>query len=260
MSHQQHFGHHTAHFGHQAHHHHMAHHAHGFGVYGAEAAAVIVSGVPEHVALHSLWVLLEVYGNVMSLKRQYSQKTNVVAIFQNTFDARGVVVHLQNCPFFGSSLQLKHFAGYVDRSKTEWNMGPSTDPMTQAFSFHECHHRTKPSAPFNHKQKCHPEKYLFVSNLSEDFADPEISDVFGNYGFKLLEVFRKSPRAAIVSLSTVPEAVEALIAVHAANVKGRYLSVAFSRFPPGQHPGGEDDEEGNQVHQAQQAAASAVAQ
>lgn len=245
-----------AHAHHQFVPHHMQHmqQAGGFGgaMFGAgmEAPAVIIDGVPEHVGLHALWVLLEVYGNVLSLKRQYSCKTKVVAVFQNTFDARGVLLHLQECPFYGSVLRLKHFAGYTENGRTEWNLGPATDPATQAFSFHECHHRTKPSAPYNHKAKCNPERYLFVSNLSEEFKDSEISEIFGAHGFRLLEVFRKTARAAIVSLETVPQAVEALVAVHASNIKGRYLSVAFSRFPPGHQSAGLEEDDDGQHHHA----------
>lgn len=250
------YGHHSFHQHHEHHHHHQQHNSHHHtqhlhSVGGNDSAVVIVSGVPESVPLQSLWVLLEVYGNVQSLKRQFSHKTNVVAQFQNLHDARGVLVHLQHCPFFGSTLQLKHFAGYVDRSgsKTEWNSGPATDPGTLAFLFHGSHHRTKPSAPFNPKQKCRPDKYLFVSNLSEEIPDTEVAELFRAKGFTVLDMYRKTPVAAIVSLGSVEEAVEALIAVHATLMNGRYLSVAFSRFPPGPPPAGVAQEDEGQAGQ-----------
>lgn len=252
------------HHHHSLHHHHQ-HHTPGFrgrgrgGAYGAppvmsspygappvgaptgESAVVIVSGVPETTSLHSLWVLLEVYGNVNSLKRQYSQKENVVAQFQNLYDARGVVGLLHGCPYYGSLLGLKHFAGYVERSsgKTEWNAGPAEDPATQAVLFTSgYHHRTKPSAPYNATQKAKPDSYLFIANLTDTISDDDLRHYFHSKGFELTSLYRKSPVAAIVALESPARAVEALIATHATMLQERYLRVSFSRYPPGPPPSG----------------------
>lgn len=228
-------------------HQHMHQQDGGFGAYNGaqEAPVLIISNVPETVSLHSLWVLLEVYGNVNSLKRQHTHKDNVVALFQNLHDARGAVTHLQSCPFYGNTLNVKHFAGYQDRgaSRVEWNLGPATDPLTIAFQFHGNHHRTKPSAPFNPKQKNRPDRNLFVSNLTEEITDDAVKELFASKEFVVLEFYRKTANAAILQLESVDKAVEGLIATHAQQLSGRYIYVAFSRFPPGPPPAGQQDQD-----------------
>ncbi|KAG8347439.1 putative RNA-binding protein [Trypanosoma vivax] len=205
-------------------------------------AVVIVSGVPDTVALHDLWVLLEVYGNVNSLKRQFSSKTNVIAHFQNVHDARLAVQHLQGCPFHGSSLSLKHFAGYIERGgKTEWNTGPATDPSTHAVLFSSgYHHRTKPTAAFNPMGRVRPSKNLFISNLTTAITDDEIKEIFTNAGFELEAFYRKNSNVVIVSLSDVENAVHALIAIHSQQIKERFLRVTFSHFPAAPRYGAEE--------------------
>lgn len=249
MQHHQHHGHHSMHGMHHHHHHAMSqglhshhHHHHHQAAYGgyppSGEAVVIVSNVPETIPLHNLWVLLEVYGNVNSLKRQYSHKENVVAQFQNPQDAHSVVILLQGCPFYGSTLNLKQFAGYVERgaSKVEWNSGPATDAAVTAVLFNNQHHRTKPSAPFNPKQKNRPDKVLFISNLTAEITDENVTELFTSKGYAVDGYYRKNPGTAIVGLTSVEVAVEALVAIHAMNVQSRYISVAFSRFPPGPPP------------------------
>jgi polypyrimidine tract-binding protein 1 len=183
---------------------------------------------------------------VNSLKRQHTHRDNVVALFQNLHDARGAVTHLQGCPFFGSTLNVKHFAGYQDRgaSRVEWNLGPATDPSTIAYQFHGNHHRTKPSAPYNPKQKNRPDCNLFVSNLIEEISDDMVREMFASKGFTVQDLYRKTANAAIVQLESVEKAVGGLIETHAQQLNGRYIYVAFSRFPPGPPPAGQHQDEG----------------
>lgn len=197
---------------------------------------VIINNVSESVPLYDLWVLLEVYGNVNSMKRQFKEKTNVVAQFQNARDAKAAVMYLQGCPFRdGRFLSLKLFAGYVERGgRVEWNAGQATDPATQAVLFTSgYHHRTKPSAPYNPLGQIRPDKNIFVSNLIESITDEQVKALFQAAGFQVVQYYRKNPSVAILSFREVGEAVEALIAVHAKKVQDRYLRITFSRYPPG---------------------------
>lgn len=235
-----------------------------FGSYSAPSsdAVVIISNMPETVALHDLWVLLEVYGNVNSLKRQFSSKSTVVAHFQNVYDARLAVQHLQGCPFYGATLSLKHFAGYVERGgRTEWNSGPATDPATHAVLFFSgYHHRTKPTAAFNPTGRVRLGKNLFISNLTETITDDDIKEVFTKAGFELDGYYRKTPSVAIVSLADIDTAVRALIAVHSQQLKGRFLRVTFSHFSPGQRANGEEENENPTEEPKDNAPESAMAE
>lgn len=230
---------------HMHHHHHHGHHHHNAGFtpiqpqqQAADVCVVIVSGVPENVPLQPLWVLLETFGNVLTLKRQFSSKTNVIAKFQNASDSRTVMPIIQQTPFFGGTISAKHFAGYVDRAafRTEWNLGPPTDAATAAYNFASEHHRTKPSATFSPGLRPRPDCNLFVTNLSESVSDDEVKELFTSRGFVVEDFYRKMPLCAMVKLPSVAAGVEALCTIHALRVGERFLKVSFSRFPPGPPP------------------------
>jgi hypothetical protein len=190
------------------------------------------------VPLQALWIFLETFGNVHTLKRQFSCKTSVVVTFQNTQDARAVIPFVQQCPFFGSTLTLKHFAGYQDRSstKTEWNVGPPTDPRTLAYNFTGEHHRNKPTLAFNPAPRTRPDRNLFVANLNETISDDAVKDMFTSRNFTVSEYFRKSAVSAMVQVESVAAGVEALCQIHAIKVNDRFIKVSFSRFAPGPPP------------------------
>lgn len=204
----------------------------------SQEATVIVSNVVESVSMYDLWVLLEVYGNVNSLRRQFRDKYSIVAQFQNVMDAKSAVFFLQNCTFRGRPLTLKYFAGYVERgARVEWDIGPATDPTTPAILFTTgYHHRTKPSAPFNPLGRIRPSNNLYISNLIESITDEDLKKVFKEAGFTFDKYYRKNATTAVGSFKTIEMAIDALIAVHAHQMRDRFLRITFSRFAPGPRP------------------------
>ncbi|KPI88945.1 hypothetical protein ABL78_1911 [Leptomonas seymouri] len=195
--------------------------------------AVLISGVAESVPLYDLWVLLEVYGNVKSLKRQHTDRTQVVAQFQHATDTVLAVQYLHGCIFRGSKLRLKRFLGYQERD-TEWNLGPSTDPSTAAALFEkDYHHRVSPHMPRNPHSAMYPDKNLFLSNLTEDVTDHELEEMWRRAGFEPVASYRRGPKTSIVGFKDVETAINALIAMHLKSFESRTLYVTFSRFPPG---------------------------
>ncbi|CBZ29472.1 conserved hypothetical protein [Leishmania mexicana MHOM/GT/2001/U1103] len=212
---------------------------------------IMVSCVNESVPLYDLWVLLEVFGNVNSLKRQFRDRTNVVAQFQHPGDTLTVIQYLQHCPFRGSVLRLKRFNGYQERD-TEWETKSATDPATQAALFTTgYHHRTAPRAPVNVRGRVHPDKNLYITNLTEAISDDELKGIMKEAGFEPDAFFRRGQKGAIVAYKDTETAVDALIALHAKEVRERFLRVTFSRFPPGPRPSrggvdkGDEDDDGD---------------
>lgn len=212
---------------------------------------VMVSCVNESVPLYDLWVLLEVFGNVNSLKRQFRDRTNVVAQFQHPGDTLTAIQYLQHCPFRGSVLRLKRFSGYQERD-TEWETKSATDPATLAALFTTgYHHRTAPRAPVNVRGRVHPDKNLYITNLTEAISDDELKGIMKEAGFEPDAFFRRGPKGAIVAYKDTETAVDALIALHAKEVRERFLRVTFSRFPPGPRPSrdgvdkGDEDDDGD---------------
>ena len=204
-----------------------------------DAPVVIVSNVPEDSCLQSLWVLLEVYGNVISLKRQFNNKTNIIATFQHLQDAKSAYFFMEGCPYFGQNLHLKHFAGYVERTRADWSQqGLPTDPATLAYSFADSHHRTRPNAAFNADRKYKPDRHLFIGNLNEAITDDTIREIFTNKGVAIHDYFRKAGNIAILSVESPAKAVEGLVALHGTQIGDRYIKITFSGFPPGSLPPG----------------------
>uniref|UniRef100_A0A0A9Z5H4 Polypyrimidine tract-binding protein 1 n=1 Tax=Lygus hesperus TaxID=30085 RepID=A0A0A9Z5H4_LYGHE len=138
-------------------------------------------------------------------------------------------------------------------------MGSAKDPNTLAVLFTSgYHHRTKPSALFNPLGRIRPSCNLYISNLIESIKDDDLKKLFCDAGFVFEKYYRKNATTALVSFKVIEVAIDALIAVHAHQMRDRFLRITFSRFAPGPRHDGDDsskghdddeddDEEGNQA-------------
>jgi hypothetical protein len=108
----------------------------GPGYDGGLPSIVLVMGVPLEVPLQNLFALLEVYGNVLTMKRQHSSPKNVIVRFQNAVDAKGVAFYLGSAPFYGAEIRAKLFGGYVEKHAiiNVPGMNP-TDPAVHEYDF-----------------------------------------------------------------------------------------------------------------------------
>lgn len=228
---------------------------------GYQDPVVIVSGVPEDQPLKNLWTLMEVYGNVRTLRRQYSARTSVIATMYSHNDLRAMLQNINNCPFFGSTLTIKSFAGFNVKGghQTEWNVGLATDPNTLAYDFSTSHHRGRPSDKAAPVRKGRPAKYLFVTNLSDKITDDMCKALFTSKGFTLLDFERKSDTIAIIDFESVDIAIRALCEVHATLMEERHIKVSFSLWPPHSVPPGVNAEKADGEDDTAQPAADAAA-
>eukprot|EP00744_Colponema_vietnamica_P003927 GILI01005949.1.p1 GENE.GILI01005949.1~~GILI01005949.1.p1 ORF type:complete len:292 (+),score=89.62 GILI01005949.1:3-878(+) len=205
---------------------------------------VIISGVPEDTNLKNLWTLMEVYGNVRTLRRQYSARTNVIVAMYSHNDLRPMLTNMAGCPFYGSTLGIKSFAGFNVKGShhTEWNVGLATDPNTLAYDFSTSHHRGRPSDKATNIRKGRPAKHLFVTNLSDKISDDVCRGLFTSKGYSILDYERKSDTIAIIDLESIDVAVRALCDTHATLVEERHVKVSFSLWPPHSVPPGVNPE------------------
>lgn len=201
---------------------------------------VIVTNVPEDCPLKNLWTLMEVYGNVRTLRRQYSARTSVIAAMYSHNDLRAMLSNINGCPFYGSTLGIKSFAGFNVKGShhTEWNAGLATDPNTLAYDFSSSHHRGRPSDKLTNVRKGRPAKHLFVTNLSDKISDDVCKSLFTSKGYTLLDYERKSDTIAIIDLESIEVAVKALCDTHATLIEERHVKVSFSLWPPHSVPPG----------------------
>lgn len=235
--------------------------ADGAGFASASESYVLVANVAERVPLYDLWVLLEVYGNVRSLKRQHSDRTHVVAHFQHAADTTLAVQYLNGCLFRGMRLRLKRFFGYRERVGVEWDLGSSTDPATMACLFEtKYHHRVSPHIPRNPRSAMYPDCNVFISNLTSEVTEDEIADMWRDLGLEPTASFRRGPKALIVGFRDIEAAVDAVIAIHLRDCHGRALYATFSRYPPEPRPvrvgekGDEDNDHAQDSDEGERAA------
>jgi hypothetical protein len=198
-------------------------------------SVIIVCGVPLGTSLQTLFVLLELYGNVNGLKRLAKSPEQVVAKFQHDQDARTAAYFLSNCPYYGSRLAVRTFMGYDDR--TPFHGEPDDDPSDDSvhtYDFTHAHHRSRHGAAQhqNNTKKLKPSQYLFVANLTEEISDDDVRDMFIDKECPVNDIARKSSATAIVELDDTAAAVIALIKVHSYHLRERYIRVIFSCFSP----------------------------
>lgn len=204
-------------------------------VAGYQDPVVIVQGVPEDCALKNIWTLLECYGNVRSVRRQFNTRTSVIATLYSHNDLRTMLYSVNNCPFYGSTLTIKSFAGFNAKGghQTEWNSGLPTDPATLAYDFSTSHHRSRPSdKQVGTVRKGRPSKFLFITSLSDKITDDMVKNLFTSKGYTVLDFERKSDTIAIIDLESIDVAVRALCDTHATQFDERYIKVSFSLWAP----------------------------
>jgi hypothetical protein len=212
------------------------------GMMGVEPAVLMVNGVPTGVSLMKLFILLEVYGVVLGLRRQLKQPEVVIAKFEQFHDAILCAKLLTGAPFYGSELGLRHFAGFTDRQGFMPAAGACADPddpACQSYDFTTTRHRGRPHGHGGVTgRKYSPCPNLFVGNLLESITDQEARDIFAGRGFEVVDFERKSPAHALCQLRDTQAAIEAVIATNSVVVKDRFVKVTFSGFAPHSAPGG----------------------
>lgn len=227
---------------------------------------IVINGVPPHVPLIKLYLLLEVYGVCYGLRRQPQFSNQILARFENMNDATLCVKHLNNAPFLGGDLHIRMYNHLVHNSLGEVTQNNNlvsfhaengkTDPSSTeclCFDFTHYRHRGRP----HHNggvtgKKFNPTPFLFVANLTEDIDESDIRNFFAQHGYEVQEFARKRLEFGIVSLKDTATAVSALIEMHSSIIKDRYLRITFSGFPPNSLPPGVDAKQLQQEQAEQQ--------
>lgn len=205
-----------------------------------DQSCVLVCGFAQGHSLKELFVLLEVYANVLGMKRLSKQNPDQVLVrFQHEQDARSVVHYVHGTPFFDSMLQLRIFVGYdISRSFACPQGLPADDPSCWSADFTTgVHHRHVPGA-LVHARRYKPSEHLFVGNLTSEITDDMVNKWFNDKGFTVVDFSRKNDIFCILSLESTSRAAEALVAIHAMNVADRFIKVTFSGFSPQSVPPG----------------------
>lgn len=120
-----------------------------------------VIAVPLIEPLYSIFVLLEAYGGVISIRRNHKNKEIVTVKMVSPHDADAVVEHLQHVPFSGTTVNSKRFPSYVEQSPCT-DDGDSKDPDTMQFDFTAAQHRSP-----GQRCNCAPSSWVKVTGCGE---------------------------------------------------------------------------------------------
>ena len=203
--------------------------------YGGELpTTVLFSGIPTTCPLQNLFALCEVYGNVISIKRQYNNPDNCVVRFQNGIDAKSAAHFLQGpVPFFGGEFTCKQFGGYVEkRFVTNTPESNPQDPDCREYDFTHMHHRTSPNQLMNTSRKFVPSPHVFITNLTDRISDEMLRAALVERGPEPVDLLRRTTNSAIVEMPSVAAAVELIVGSHSYCIADRFIKMMFAGMSP----------------------------
>jgi len=185
------------------------------GVGGGGNSVLIVSGLNiERVSPDTLFVLFGVYGDVQRVKILFNKKDTALVQMSNPQQAEMVLMHLNGAVLYGSPLRInmsKHQSIFTNKNPTAEE---ESAKYTKDFSVSNAH-RYKLAGSKNYQHICPPSTTLHISGIPPTVSEQTIRALFGQFGTVVgFKHFVNDKKMALLQMSTVSEAIEALIALH----------------------------------------------
>eukprot|EP01098_Paradermamoeba_levis_P008765 TRINITY_DN361_c0_g1_i1.p1 TRINITY_DN361_c0_g1~~TRINITY_DN361_c0_g1_i1.p1 ORF type:complete len:501 (-),score=101.83 TRINITY_DN361_c0_g1_i1:252-1529(-) len=161
----------------------------------------------------ALFNLFGVYGDVIRVKILYNKKDTALIQFSTPQQAETALMHLNGCPLGGKHIQVnasKHTSVAVPKPGTE----QEHSNLTKDFS-NSPFHRYKVAGSKNYQHICPPSVVLHISNLPVSASEEMVRGLFGQFGNVVnFKFFTKDKKMALIQMSAVSEAVDALVQLH----------------------------------------------
>lgn len=213
--------------------------------YGAQAPAtqgfdmpgcvLLVNGLVEGVVtVDILFTLFGVYGDVLKVKIMWKNKTMAMVELATPEQAGRAKQYLEGVELYGSPLSVsmsKHAHVSVPN-------GANTEPSALAKDFTGSQmHRFKRAGSKNDKHVSAPSQSLHLSGLPGTVTVEDIQTIFAD--LKIAGepyIFGSSPtkKMAIVPLSSVGDAIHALVTLHGSDFQGNSIRATFAHARRGQ--------------------------
>jgi len=190
---------------------------------------VIVSGLePSRITCDALFTLFGVYGDVQRVKILFNKQDTALIQFTDGMQAQTAISNLNGVPLHNNILRVnfsKH--NYIQLPKPEQEQGAE---LTKDYAGSPLHRYKQPGSK-NFQHICPPATVLHISNIPDLVQEEELRQLFATYGtvvgFKFLTTAK---RMALLQMSTLQEAIEALIGCHNYPIaQGMNLRVSFSK-------------------------------
>ncbi|XP_063707137.1 polypyrimidine tract-binding protein 1 isoform X2 [Culicoides brevitarsis] len=190
---------------------------------------LLVSNLNEEmVTPDALFTLFGVYGDVQRVKILYNKKDSALIQMAEPHQAYLAMTHLDKLRIWGRSIRVmasKHQAVQLPKE------GQPDAGLTRDYALNPLHRFKKPGSK-NYQNIYPPSATLHLSNIPSTVTEEEIKEAFKENGFevKAFKFFPKDHKMALLQLSSVEEAVHALIKMHNHQLsESNHLRVSFSK-------------------------------
>eukprot|EP00066_Takifugu_rubripes_P030760 XP_011620026.1 PREDICTED: polypyrimidine tract-binding protein 2-like [Takifugu rubripes] len=179
------------------------------------------------VTPQSLFTLFGVYGDVQRVKILYNKKDSALIQMSDANQAQLAMSHLNGQKMYGKIIRVtlsKHQSVALPRD------GLDDQGLTKDYANSPLHRFKKPGSK-NFQNIFPPSATLHLSNIPQNVTEDDLRLLFSNTGgtVKAFKFFQDR-KMALIQMSTVEEAIQALIDLHNYNMGGnQHLRVSFSK-------------------------------
>lgn len=194
-----------------------------------------VTLVPTTEPLRSVFVLMEAFGGVVSMRRNQNKREILTVKMASIDDADAVVRYMRRVPFAGGSISAKRFPAYVERNPCS-DEGDMMDPETTQYDFTAERHRSP-----GQRSKAQPSNTVKVTGCA-GYSEADLMTYFNSKNFFPERISKDEEGAFAVQVADVETAVKLLISCHG-NVCGEERSNVIFVEGPKEEGEGENAEE-----------------
>ncbi|XP_068604411.1 polypyrimidine tract-binding protein 2-like [Brachionichthys hirsutus] len=192
------------------------------------SGVLLVSNLNEEmVTPQSLFTLFGVYGDVQRVKILYNKKDSALIQMSDANQAQLAMSHLNGQKMYGKVIRVtlsKHQTVALPRD------GLDDQGLTKDYANSPLHRFKKPGSK-NFQNIFPPSATLHLSNIPQDVMEDDLRLLFSNAGgaVKAFKFFQDR-KMALIQMTSVEEAIQALIDLHNYNMGGnQHLRVSFSK-------------------------------
>uniref|UniRef100_A0AAQ6AC09 RRM domain-containing protein n=1 Tax=Amphiprion ocellaris TaxID=80972 RepID=A0AAQ6AC09_AMPOC len=189
------------------------------------SGVLLVSNLNEEVS--NTHMNTRVYGDVQRVKILYNKKDSALIQMSDSNQAQLAMSHLNGQKMYGKIIRVtlsKHQTVALPRD------GLDDQGLTKDYANSPLHRFKKPGSK-NFQNIFPPSATLHLSNIPQDVTEDDLRLLFSNAGgtVKAFKFFQDR-KMALIQMSTVEEAIQALIDLHNYNMGGnQHLRVSFSK-------------------------------
>ncbi|CAG0881886.1 unnamed protein product [Cyprideis torosa] len=195
---------------------------------GQANTVLLISNLNEEEATpEALFTLFGVYGDVQRVKILYNKKDSALIQMADSHQAQLAITHLDRVTVWGKQLRVmpsKH-------QQVQMPKEGQAEDLTKDFQNSPLHRFKRPGS--KNFQNIHgPSSTLHLSNIPASCSEEQLIQSFKDQDFdvKAFKFFPNDHRMALIQLSSVEEAIQALIKLHNHQLsQNNHLRVSFSK-------------------------------